>query len=144
MGIDIYWDNVVKMKHKVLVGHWEHIRMSSGQMKEWVQKCWFCIVGNRPKVSMLLNSWFGFHFMTVEDADRIGSISCVKGRGFLCLQNQTVRFNPIKEDPQRKYIWVKLPSLPLELWTKKEIMEIANKIGKFYYVDEGSAGLLEK
>lgn len=32
----------------------------------------------------------------------------------------------------------------MELWTKKEIMEIANKIGKFYYVDEGSAGLLEK
>lgn len=86
MGIDIYWDNVVKMKHMVLVGHWEHIRMSSGQMKEWVQKCWFCIVGNRLKVSMLLNSWFGFHFMTVEDADRIGSILCERQGIFMLVE----------------------------------------------------------
>ena len=44
MGIDIYWDNVVKMKYKVLVDHWEHIRMSSGQMKEWVQNVGFVLL----------------------------------------------------------------------------------------------------
>jgi len=36
------------------------------------------------------------------------------------------------------------PGVPLKLWTKPSIMEIFNKIGKFYFVDEGCLGVLDK
>lgn len=38
----------------------------------------------------------------------------------------------------------KTPQAPIELWLKGVIKELARKISKLYYVDEGCMGLLDK
>lgn len=56
-------------------------------------------------------------------------IPWVRGRGVLILHKWYIGFDPIKENPKRKYIWVKLLGLPLEFWSKREIFEIAKRLG---------------
>lgn len=75
-------------------------------MKEWIEKNWTSIVGYHPKLSIILKGWFGFHFMSSEDAKKIRTRPWVKGRGVLILQKWYTRFDPIKEIPKRKHIWL--------------------------------------
>lgn len=46
--------------------------------------------------------------------------------------------------PSNKLIWVKLPGLPIELWTKETLTNIGNAIGKFVYVDLKCLGEKDK
>lgn len=54
-----------------------------------------------------------------------------------------VNFNPLKQMPKNKLIWVKLPGLPLEFWTKEVFTDI-DAIGKFIYVDPWCMGAKDK
>lgn len=68
----------------------------------------------------------------------------MKRRGLLVLQKWNIGFDPIMEHLKRTIVWAKLPRIPLELWSKKTIMEIANWIRKIYYVEERCVDLLDK
>lgn len=78
----------------------------------------------------------------MEDA-KILSLRWIQARRFLSLKKWSVGFNSIKKVTERKTMWAKLPRLPLELWSKKATMQIANKIDKYYYVDKGCTRVLD-
>lgn len=59
----------------------------------------------------------------------------VKGCSFLALHSWYKGFNHLKQTPKNKLIWVKLPGLPIEFWTKEGFTDIRNTIGKFVYVN---------
>lgn len=113
MGVELYWENVVRLREHMLVGRWEFIKMNGIQMKEWTQKSGASLLGYRPNVSVIVNRWFGFHFLNEEDALKIAGLPWVKGRDFLALQHWKVGFDPVVESPKRKIIWANYPALPL-------------------------------
>lgn len=63
---------------------------------------------------------------------KIKDIPWIKDKIFLALHAWYIGFNPMKDTPQNKLIWVKFPELPIELWTKQVFMDIGNVIGKFF------------
>jgi len=83
---------------------------------------------------------YSFHFLSEDDLRIIAERPWVKDRGFLAMYAWYVGFNPLKQMPKNKLIWVKLPGLPLEFWTKDVFTDIRNAIGKFIYVDPGIWG----
>lgn len=55
-----------------------------------------------------------------------------------------IRFNPLKDTPQHKYIWLKLSGLSIELWTRRAFMDIGKTISSFIYVDPKCIGAMDK
>lgn len=53
-------------------------------------------------------------------------------------------FDPLKNTPSNCTIWVKLPNLPLELWSVETLMVIGNSVGKSIYVDPWVRGEKDK
>lgn len=88
-------------------------------MNGWVETWWMSILKYRPKVTMLLNAWFYFHFLYYEDAACIVARLWVKGREFLSLQRWHDRFNPLKDVLRRNILYVKLSGFPLELGSRR-------------------------
>lgn len=76
--------------------------------------------------------------------DRILKVAWVKGQGFIILQIWRVGFDPFSKVPRRNLVWAKLPGLPLELWNIYAMTEIANRIWKFYYWEEGILSQFDK
>lgn len=73
--------------------------MTRHHMKVRIQNNWSLILQYKSKVGVLLNGWFGFHFLKQEDAKKIMSSPWVHGHGFLSLQKWSVGFDPINEVP---------------------------------------------
>jgi len=110
-------------------------------MEAWVFTQWKPILGYTPKVSHLLNQWYRFHLLHHADVEKIMGTPCVSGRCFLQLKQWYVGFNLVRDIPQNKYIWVKLPGFPLEFWTGSALEVIGNTMGKFIYMDLRVLGL---
>jgi len=75
--------------------------------------------------------------------DKIHQIPWVRGCGFL-LHPWYIGFNPLRDTPRNKMIWVKLPGLHVELWARRVWTNIGNFIGRFIYVDPKCLGAQEK
>lgn len=63
---------------------------------------------------------------------------------FLSLLRWYIGFDPLKNTPSNNLIWVKLPNLPLEMWSIESLIEIGNSINKFVYVDPWCRGEKDK
>lgn len=84
-----------------------------------------------PSMVRLMASWYSFHFLFQEDLIKIKVIPWIKGWIFLALHTWYVGFNPMKETPKKKLIWVKLSGFLIGFWTRQVLMDIGNVIGKF-------------
>jgi len=91
-----------------------------------------------------MKEWYCFHFLSASDLNTIQKRPWVHRRSFLALYRWYIGYNPLKNTPSNSLIWVKLPSLPLELWSKETLTEIGNTIGRFVYVDPRCLGEKDK
>lgn len=144
LGAGANWESIERLRHKVPVGRWYHLKMSGERLKLWAKELWFPFLKYRPKVSILYNGWVVFHFLNSEDVDQILKESWVKGWGFLITQQWKAWFGPFTDAPRMNFIWENLSRLPLEPWNVSAVTKIANRIVSFYYWDEGSFGQLDK
>ena len=113
-------------------------------MRAWLEKHWKPLIGYVPIVARLLKEWYCFHFLSSSDLESIFNKHWVLGRSFLALHRWYLGFNLLKNTPSNNLIWVKLPSLPLELWSKETLAEIGNAIGRCVYVDSRCLGEKDK
>lgn len=102
------------------------------------------IIGYTPIISRMMKEWYSFHFQKQEDLERVLVKPWVYGRSFLSLSRWYMGFDPLKNTPSHSLIWLKLPNLPLELWTQESLESIGNAIGKFIYVDPWIRGEKDK
>jgi hypothetical protein len=58
------------------------------------------------------------------------------GKGYVVLQRCHLAFNPHSEPILKRHLWLFLLGLPLHLWTKEVLADIANTVGRFISVDE--------
>jgi len=79
-----------------------------------------------------------------EDLEKIHKIPCVLGCSFLFLHPWYIGFNPLRDTARNKMISLKLPGLPIELFTIRGLADIGNSIGRFIYVDPKCLGAREK
>lgn len=113
-------------------------------MRNWLGTKWKSLLGYISTIVRLIKNWYSFHFLSMEDFETIRSIPWVHGKNFLALHNWYIGYNPLHNAPTNKLIWVKLPGLLIELWTKDALTDIGNAIGKFVYVDLKCLGAKDK
>lgn len=70
-GTDIFRDKVAGLSKRAVVDRWEFTDMGGLKMKDLVATHWEPIPLYKPKISMLLNNWYCFHFLHPEDAAKI-------------------------------------------------------------------------
>lgn len=87
-----------------------------------------------------MKEWYCFHFLNANDVEAIQNLPWVYGRSFLVLHRWYIGYDPLKNTPSNNLIWVKLPNLPLEFWSRETLTEIGNSIGRFVYVDPWCLG----
>lgn len=137
-------DRIVSLQKHALVGRWHFPSMEDGQFRIWIGDNWNALLGYIPKIVRLMNNWYSFHFLKEQDLEIIFSLPWVHDKSFLALHKWYIGFNPLRSTPQNNYIWVKLLSLPIELWSKETLAVIGNAIGKFIYVDPKCLGAKDK
>lgn len=113
-------------------------------MRKWLSGKWAPLIGYTPIISRLMKDWYSFHFLKESDVEIIFKNPWVYGRSFLALSLWYAGFDPLKNTPSNCLIWVKLPNLPLELWTEESLAKIGNSIGRFIYVDPWCRGETDK
>lgn len=118
--------------------------MEDGQFRIWIGDKWNALLGYAPTIVRLMNNWYNFHFLKEQDLEIVFSLPWVHDKIFLALHKWYIGFNPLQSTPQNNYIWVKLPGLPIKLWSKETLAVIGNAIGKFIYVDPKCLGAKDK
>ena len=113
-------------------------------MRTWLAEKCIPAIGYVPVISRLMKDWYSFHFQKSSDLEFIIQRPWVSSRSFLALSRWYLGFDPLKNTPSNCMIWVKLPNLPLELWTIETLSKIGNSIGKFIYVDPWCRGEKDK
>lgn len=110
----IMWDCVISIQKRAPEGHWIFMEGSNMDIQEWVRLNWSLTLGYTLKVKDLMNSWFSFQFLHLDDVEKIFKRPWVNGRRYLQLHKWYVGFNPLLDTPINEIVWVKLPGLPLE------------------------------
>lgn len=113
-------------------------------MRKWLELQWKPLIGYTPIISNLMKEWYCFHFLNASDVETIQKHPWVHIRSFLALYKWYFGFNPLKNTPSNNLIWVKLPNLPLEMWSKETLNEIQNAICRFVYDDPRCLGEKDK
>lgn len=137
-------DEIASLQSRALIGKWHFPDMSDEQMRAWLSARWNPLLGYTPTIVRLMRDWYSFHFLEVKDLYIIWGLPWVHGRSFLALHRWFIGFDPLRNTPQYNFIWVKLPVVPLELWTKESLSFIGNAIGEFVFVDPSCLGARDK
>jgi len=137
-------EHIESLQELALVGRWHFSEMDDARMRKWLGVQWKPLIGYIPIVSNLMKEWYCFHFLSSSDIDTIQKRPWAHRRSFLALYRWYIGYNPLKNTPSNNLIWVKLPGLPLELWSKETLIEIGNAIGRFVYVDPRCLGEKDK
>ena len=58
---------MMDLSQRDLIGKFEYINMSRGDILSWVWRKWKPFIENMPKVFMLVNGWVFFQFLLEED-----------------------------------------------------------------------------
>ncbi|PKU67540.1 RNA exonuclease 1 [Dendrobium catenatum] len=84
----------------------------------------------------LADDFFLLKFTATEDYDMVwsGGPWFLLGRPFV-LQRWNPKFQPKRDESASIPIWIKVPNLPLALWTPSGISKIASYVGEPLYVD---------
>jgi len=88
--------------------------MEDSETRKWIDKKWKLMLGYMPTVVRILEGWYRFHFLSQEDLEKIIAIPWIHGKKFLTLHKWYIGYNPLRNTPSNKLVWVKLPGLPLE------------------------------
>lgn len=137
-------ERIESLQKNALVRKWYFPELDEADMRTWISKTWTPIIGYTPIISRMMKEWYSFHFQKQADLEMVLDKPWVSGRSFLSLTRWYLGFDPLKNTPSHSMIWLKLPNLPLELWTQDTLTLIGNAIGKFIYVDPWIRGEKDK
>lgn len=136
-------ERIDSLQNLALVGRWHFAKMDNAAMRKWLDDRWKPLIGYTPIISRLMKEWYSFHFLKASDLEIVFKGPWVCGRSFLALYRWYIGFDPLK-NTSNHLIWVKLPNLPLEMWSSESLTEIGNSIGRFVYVDPWCRGEKDK
>lgn len=83
LGLDVNMDRVESLSMQALVSKFICTFIIHKQILSWVKVTWKPLVDYTLVVSILVNKWIHFHFLTESNLDMILSKPWVKGRGTL-------------------------------------------------------------
>jgi hypothetical protein len=126
------------------VGRFEYIASARVEVIKWINDVWKHFLGYFPRYVTLMKGWVCFQFMKETDLQSVLDRAWLFGKGSLVLQRWHVAFNPLREPILKRHLWMLIPGLPLHLWSKEILVEIANKVGKYIYVDEDALFSLDR
>lgn len=125
---------IESLQKLALIGMWYLLEMNDIEMRKWLATHWKPVIGYTPIISNLMKEWYCFHFLHAADVEAILNGPWVFRRSFHALYRWYIGYDPLKNTPSNNLIWVKVPILPLEIWSKEILEEIGNSIGRFVYV----------
>jgi hypothetical protein len=67
LGKDIAMDRVASLSKRALVEKFYYMKMHKARLTSWLQDFWKPILGYCPRVSLLSNHWYIFHFLSEAD-----------------------------------------------------------------------------
>jgi hypothetical protein len=144
MGADIGLDCLEKLASKALVGRFEYASPNRKEIVEWIDKTWKPILGYCPRFFTLLRGWICIQFLSVSDSQKMLDSTWLFGRGSIVLKRWHCEFHPDREPIKIRHLWLKLPGLPLQFWSREALEAIANTVGRFITVDEDNFFSLER
>jgi hypothetical protein len=112
-------------------GHHLHINT----LREWVDKSWSSKEDQFPLIQSFLNVWFIFFFQSLTDITRVLKSPWCIDLSPILLKRLTPFFNESYERVDELPIWVRLPGLPMEIWTLKGFECLGNDLDRYMYVD---------
>lgn len=121
-------DRITSLQNIALVGRWHFPIMDDAQMRNWLGSQWNSLLGYIPTMVRLMKDWYSFHFLSSQDLEAISTLPWVHSKSFLALHKWYIGYNPLHNTPTNNLIWVKLPGLPIELWTKERYKECHREI----------------
>jgi len=137
VGEDILLDQVKHLSDCALVGKMENVKVSFEALRDWILAHWEPILKYTPHFSTLTNGWYIFYFHTDNHREIIEKSPWLIGRGSMVLQRWTPNFNPEHSRLRVRHLWVSLWGLPVQFWDRKLLVDLANQIGKFLFLDDG-------
>jgi len=121
-----------------MVGRIENFSPNMIVVMDWIKYFWKPILRHCPRVVVLLNGWWIFHFLLVADCEVSSRSSWMIGRGSLVLSGWHVDFNPERDPINIRHLWMMLSGLPLQFLCKETLQDVANLAGKYIYLNESS------
>jgi hypothetical protein len=129
-------DNVIlslasEMVEKVVVGRKKIYHMGFNTLMKWVNLSWFSILDHFPSVHVLSKGWFLLRFNNSVDVGNVLNIPWCIDLTSLPLKRRSPFFDSSCEIIDELMIWVRLPDLPIELWTTKGFECLGNSLGNY-------------
>lgn len=80
---------------------------------------------------VIARGWLAFEFQSRDDKENILKGRWYWGPTIFPLERWTPCFDPKQELKTSQPIWIELPGLPLEIWSKWNLEAIGNALGTF-------------
>lgn len=128
VGRNVNMDMVEGLVVRFLIFHLEYISLSHIEFLEWIHAQWKPLVGYCPKLIILVNGWYCFHFLSVEDSAFILTTTWITMNGSLVLSRWHTTFHHLKELVVLRHLWCLLVGFPLQHWSRLMFEDMENKI----------------
>jgi hypothetical protein len=115
----------------MVVGNTKGHHFNAKTLKDWAGNLWTGHLGYVSTVKILGRGWFAFKFARAEDALWVLKSPWSIDSTPILFKLWTPLFDAGKEWLDIVPIWVRLPCLPLELWSKEIFKMIGNTLGNF-------------
>jgi hypothetical protein len=136
LGDDLGLEEATTLALNALVERFYYRRRCTTPLFTWVKTHWLPILGYASELFYLPRGWFGFKFLSPDDAAKILDRLWSYDGGSLMLKWWRISFDPAQDYFQFRHLWVLLPGLPLNFWSVKALTTIGNTLGHFISVDE--------
>jgi len=113
----------------------ENVKVNFEVLRDWIKLHWKPVLNYTPLFSTLVKGWYIFHFISVKDRETISAGTWLIGRGSIVLTRWHPGFNLRFERERIRYLWVSLCGLPIQFWHIDILVDLANMIGKYIYLD---------
>jgi hypothetical protein len=97
LGEDARLDRVEALSSRALVGRFEYIVPSRGEVIKWVNNEWNSYLGYCAGFITFMKGWVCFQFMKDNDLHKVLDRFWMLGKGSLVLKKWKVDFNPLYE-----------------------------------------------
>jgi len=114
-----------------MVGNVQGRHFNEKTLKEWVASLWSGSLGYVPTVKLLEWGWFIFKFGKNEDAKKVLNLTWSIDSTPIFFKMWMSLFDARKERLDVVPIWVHLPFLLVDFWSREIFSKIGNTLGSF-------------
>lgn len=110
------------------------------QLYTWISQSWEPIIKDSINIFLSAKGFFIAKFEYAEDRSKILGINPFswEDKFVLMVKPWFSGFNPSIDSFNEIPIWVRLPNLPLHLWTDSLLEEVGEALGEFLMIDKDS------